>query len=51
MEDWPLLKVVVVDLASGVVSEVGPRVASDYNPVSWMPDGSALLINRFDDGS
>jgi Tol biopolymer transport system component len=44
----PLLKVVVVDLASGTVSEVGPRVASDANPVSWTSDGSALLVYRYD---
>jgi Tol biopolymer transport system component len=44
----PLLKVFVVDLASGTVSEVGPRVPSDVNPVSWTPDGSALLVYRYD---
>jgi Tol biopolymer transport system component len=49
-DDLPLLEVVVVDLATGKVTQVGPRVASDVNPVSWTPDGSALLIDRFDDG-
>jgi hypothetical protein len=48
--DMPTLEVVVVDLATGEVTTVGPRVAADYNPVSWMPDGSALLINRYDAG-
>ena len=49
--DLPLLKVVVVDPATGATTTVGPRVASFYNPVSWTPDGTALLINRYDDGS
>jgi len=49
-EDWPLLKVEVVDLATGKVTAVGARVASHFNGVSWMPDGSALLINRYDAG-
>jgi len=50
-DDLPLLEVVVVNLVTGKVKQVGPRVASDVNPVSWMPDGSALLIDRFDDGA
>jgi Tol biopolymer transport system component len=48
--DLPLLEVVVVDLATGDVTTVGPRVVADFNPVSWMPDGSALLIDRYDAG-
>ena len=47
----PALEVVVVDLATGEVTVVGPRVAADFNPVSWTPDGSALLINRYDAGA
>jgi hypothetical protein len=49
--DLPLLKVIVVDLATGAVTQVGPRVPSDINPVSWMPDGSALLVYRYDQPS
>ncbi len=49
--DLPLLQVVVVDVATGDATTVGPRVASFFNPVSWTPDGTALLIDRFDDGS
>ncbi|HEY3164313.1 MAG TPA: hypothetical protein VGJ71_08125, partial [Candidatus Limnocylindrales bacterium] len=49
--DLPLLKVIVVDVGSGAVREVGPRVPSDINPVSWMPDGSALLVYRYDQPS
>ena len=49
--DLPLMQVVVVKLATGHVIAVGPRVASDVNPISWTPDGSALLIDRYDDGS
>lgn len=48
--DLPLLDVVVVDLTTGTVTAVGPRVAADFNPVSWTPDSSALLIDRYDDG-
>jgi Tol biopolymer transport system component len=49
--DLPLLDVVVVDLTTGTVTTVGPRVAADFNPVSWTPDSSALLIDRYDDGA
>ena len=49
--DLPLLDVVVVDLTTGKVVVVGPRVVTDSNPVSWTPDGSALLINRYDSGA
>jgi Tol biopolymer transport system component len=49
--DLPLLQVVVVDLATGEVATVGPRVASDVNPVSWTPDGSGLLVDRYDAGA
>ena len=45
------MQVVVVKLATGHVLTVGPRVASDVNPVSWTRDGSALLIDRYDDGA
>ena len=48
--DLALLRVVVVDVATGDTTTVGPRVASFFNPVSWTPDGTALLINRYDDG-
>ena len=50
-DDLPLMEVVVVKLATGHVLTVGPRVASDVNPVSWTRDGSALLIDRYDDGA
>ena len=46
--DLPLLEVLVVDVATGEVTFVGPRVATDLNPVSWTTDGEALLINRYD---
>jgi len=49
--DLPLLKLIVVDVGSGAVTEVGPRVPSDINPVSWLPDGSALLVYRYDQPS
>ena len=50
-DDLPLMQVVVVKLSTGHVLTVGPRVASDVNPVSWTRDGSALLIDRYDDGA
>ena len=46
----PLMEVDVQDLESGQTTVVGPRVAAIWNPVSWTPDGAALLINRYDDG-
>jgi Tol biopolymer transport system component len=46
-----LMQVEVFDLETGQASVVGPRVAAFWNPVSWTPDGQALLINRFDDGT
>ena len=49
--ELPVLHVVVADPVTGEVTTVGPRVASFYNPVSWTPDGTALLINRYDDGA
>ena len=49
--DLPLMQVAVVKLSTGHVITVGPRVAADFNPVSWTRDGSALLIDRYDDGS
>ena len=49
--ELPLLQVVVADPVTGEVTTAGPRVASFYNPVSWTPDGTALLMNRYDDGT
>jgi Tol biopolymer transport system component len=46
--DHPLLKVVVVDLSTGAMTDVGPRVPNDVNPVSWTADGAALLVYRYD---
>ena len=51
LADPPLLQVVVVKLATGRVIRVGPSVASDVNHVSWTPDGSALLVDRYDSGA
>ena len=45
--DQPKMNVVLLDVASGKVTDVGPSVASDLNPVSWTPDGGALLIDRY----
>lgn len=48
--DYPLLKILVLDVEAGTVTNTGQRVASDVNPASWTADGEALLINRYDDG-
>ena len=48
--DYPLLRVLVVDVETGMVTNTGQRVASDVNPPTWTADGTALLINRYDDG-
>lgn len=45
--DLPTMNVVLLDVASRRLTAVGPNVAADFNPVSWTPDGSALLIDRY----
>ena len=48
LQTYPLLKVLVVAITSGHVTDTGARVASDFDPVSWTPDGQALLVNAYD---
>jgi Tol biopolymer transport system component len=48
--DGPLLRVLVLDVATGTVTNTGQRVISDVNAAGWQADGSGLLINRYDDG-
>jgi Tol biopolymer transport system component len=43
----PPMNVVVVNVESGESTTLDVQVASFYNPVSWMPDGTALLVNRY----
>lgn len=43
----PSMDVVVVDVATGEVTDLGVQVASFYNPVSWTPDGNSLLVTRY----
>ncbi len=45
--DLPPMDVVVVDIASGEVTDLGVQVASFYNPVSWTPFGDVLLVTRY----
>jgi Tol biopolymer transport system component len=47
-EGMALLEVVVLDLATNEITPLGTRVATDLNPPSWMPDGTALLVNVYD---
>jgi Tol biopolymer transport system component len=48
--DLPLLRVVIVDVATQGVTNTHQRVVSDLNPASWTRDGGGLLINRYDEG-
>jgi Tol biopolymer transport system component len=43
---WPRLDVKVLTLATGKVADLGVSVASDFNAVSWTPDGQQILVNR-----
>jgi Tol biopolymer transport system component len=42
-----MLDAIVIDPAGGDVIDVGPRVVTNDNPVSWTPDSEALLVNRY----
>jgi Tol biopolymer transport system component len=44
--DQPKMNVVLLDVATKKLTDVGPSVASDLNPVAWTPDGESLLIDR-----
>ena len=46
--DAPLLGVRIVDVASGRTTSIDARVVTDWNGVSWLPSGRALLVNRWD---
>ena len=48
--DGPLLRVLVLDIATGTTTNTGQRVVSDLNPAAWTSDGGTLLVNRYDDG-
>jgi WD40-like Beta Propeller Repeat len=41
------MDVVIVELDTGEVSTLDARVASFYNPVSWLSDGENLLVVRY----
>jgi Tol biopolymer transport system component len=43
----PLGRVKVVDLEDGEVHRLSAWTASSFNPVSWMPSGEALLVDRY----
>jgi Tol biopolymer transport system component len=47
LDDRPLLRVLVLDLATEKITDIGMRVESDLNGPSWTPDGN-ILINRYD---
>jgi len=47
ISDRPLLKVLVLDLETREITDLGMRVETDLNGPSWTPDGN-LLINRYD---
>jgi hypothetical protein len=39
--------VIVVDVRSGETTPLDVQVASFFNPVSWTPDGTAVLVTRY----
>ena len=43
----PLGTVEVVDVASGEVTSLDASTASSYNPVSWMPSSTAVLVDAY----
>jgi Tol biopolymer transport system component len=43
----PLMNVVVFDLETGLATDTGLRVATDFNGVTWASNDS-LLVNRYD---
>jgi Tol biopolymer transport system component len=43
----PLGKVEVVDLATGKITSLDASTASSYNPVSWMPSSTAVLVDSY----
>lgn len=47
VSDWPLLAVHVEDLATGASTSIPVNVANDSNAPSWLPSGTALLVNRY----
>jgi WD40-like Beta Propeller Repeat len=45
--DLPPMDVIVVDVRSGETTPLDVQVASFFNPVSWTPDGTAVLVTRY----
>ncbi len=43
---WPRLDVKVLSVGNGKVKDLGVSVASDFNVVSWSPNGKSLFVNR-----
>ncbi len=43
----PLGTVEVLDIASGKVTSLDASTASSYNPVSWMPSSTAVLVDSY----
>jgi TolB protein len=43
----PLMDVLILDVETGTVTDLGVRVVTDLNGPSWTPNGD-LLINRYD---
>ena len=48
--DWPLLQVVVVDVATGTVTDVGPRVARRLQPGVVDAGRDRAADQPYDDG-
>ena len=43
----PLMRVHILDLSTGEITSLPISTASDVNAVSWLPDGSGFLLDRF----
>lgn len=43
----PLGTVEIVDVANGDVTSLDASTASSYNPVSWMPNSTAVLVDAY----
>jgi len=48
VRDAPLVDIRVLVVDTGKVTDPHVTVATNGNPVSWLPSGDAFLVNRYD---
>jgi dipeptidyl aminopeptidase/acylaminoacyl peptidase len=46
--DAPLLRVTIIDVATGNRTPLDVRVVTDWNAVNWIPSGEGLLVNAWE---